>query len=437
MAEVRRQASQTESRELPADLQSYIPAVTPDFAAPYYLKPLTDLFERARRGEEVRAIVSTPPQHGKSQTCLHALNWLIQDNPKKRHGFATYAQRFAQDQSKIARRVAHRAGVQLDSESADRWGTHEGGGVIFTGVGGPLTGHAIDGVLVLDDLIKNRVEAESKLIRDRAMEWLSSVALTRVHPGASVIFIATRWHPDDPHGRLLKQGWEYVKLPAISDDGEALWPEGRPLDWLERQRDVSGMSEYDWWALYMCEPRPRGGALFRDVHYYDELPQDGSYRTGCGADWAYTAKTHADYSVAVEGRMYGQDLYLTNMIRAQVEAPEFAARLQGIEAREVHSFMSGTEKALEQFIRKTLGIKIRMLPTTGDKFVRAQDVATAWNHGGVLVPRNAPWAKDLLEEVLAFTGVSDTHDDIVDALAGLHRAFRRGAVTAVQKPDWL
>jgi len=52
-----------------------------------------------------------------------------------------------------------------------------------------------------------------------------------------------------------------------------------------------------------------------------------------------------------------------------------------------------------------------------DKFVRAQAVAAAWSRGDVLLPARAPWLDTFLSEVMSFTGVSDTHDDQVDALA--------------------
>jgi predicted phage terminase large subunit-like protein len=53
----------------------------------------------------------------------------------------------------------------------------------------------------------------------------------------------------------------------------------------------------------------------------------------------------------------------------------------------------------------------------GDKFIRAQPVAAAWNAGKVLVPRSAPWLEAFIAEVCGFTGIDDDHDDQVDALA--------------------
>lgn len=402
----------------PPPLLDFIPAVYPGFARPEHLRPLIELLERARH-ESVRAVVSTPPQHGKSRSLLAALVWLMLHAPHRRHVYATYAQQFARDQSYIARLAAERAGLMLEAESLDRWRTAAGGGLMYTGVGGPLTGSAVDGLMVVDDPVKNRLEAESALYRERTWEWFTSAALTRVHPGASVVVVATRWHPDDLSGRLIKRGWEYVNLPAIDAAGNALWPEHRPLAWLEAQRAEIG--EYDWAALYLGEPRPRGGVVFGDTHYYDALP-DGPYREAWGADWAYTASARADYSVALQGRLYGDRLYLTDMVRVQSEVPAFLARLRAKGVTRVTSYMSGTEKAIEQFFARE-GVSVVRLTATGDKYARAQPVAAAWNAGRVLVPRGAPWAATLQDELLSFTGVADRHDDIVDALASLHAAL--------------
>ena len=398
----------------PPPLLEFIPHAYPGFSKPEHLKPLLELLERSKT-ESVRAVISTPPQHAKSRTILAALIWLLLQDSTKRHGYVSYAQQFARDQSYIARTAAQQTGLELSAESLDRWRTPAGGGLMFSGVGGPLTGSAIDGLLVVDDAVKNRQEAESALYRERTWEWFTSAALTRVHPGGSVICVATRWHQEDLSGRLIKQGWENVNLPAINSNGDALWPEQRPLEWLEGQRAQIG--EYDFAALYQGEPRPRGGAVFRDAFYYDELPTTG-YREAWGVDWAYTASSRADYSVALQGRVYGDMLYLTDMVRQQSEVPAFLAALKAKGVKKVSSYMSGTEKAIEQFLGRE-GLHVNRLNATGDKFTRAQPSAAAWNTGRILLPRNAPWVQPLLSELLGFSGVGDAHDDIVDALASL------------------
>ncbi len=135
----------------------------------------------------------------------------------------------------------------------------------------------------------------------------------------------------------------------------------------------------------------------------------GPYRHGVGGDFAYTSSTKADYSVAIEGRAYGEDLYLTDMLRAQVEVPEWLALLRARGMRTLTAYMGGTEKAIEQMARRE-GVNVIKLPALKDKFTRAQPVAAAWNTGRVFVPRNAVWVDDLLSELLEFSGEGDKHE---------------------------
>jgi predicted phage terminase large subunit-like protein len=389
------------------------------------VKVITELVERSTR-EEVRAVVSMPPRHGKTSTFLHAFAWLLTLDPRLTHAFATYAQELANSKSRTARRIARDAGVQLadDAQTVREWRTRAGGGLLATGVGGPLTGQGITGLGVVDDPVKNRQEAESALIRDRVWEWFTDVFYTRLEPGASAIVVATRWHQDDLSGRLLADGWEGINLPALDDDGLALWPERYPVDRLEGIRAQVG--EYTWASLYQGQPVPRGGSVFNAPTTYDALPQ-GAYREAVGFDAAYTARSHADYSVALTGRLVGDTIYLTGMLRQQAEAGQFLDHLTARGIKRVTWFRSGTEKGLEAFMRRA-GVQVDAITATGDKFARATPAAAAWNAGRIAVPahgteHHGPWVDTLLDEITSFTGLGDAHDDIVDALAALHHAL--------------
>lgn len=395
-------------------------AQSPGLERPEHLEQLTDLFERIAAGETVKALIATPPQHGKSQTVLHGLVWLLSKLPAKRNAYATYAQTFSRDQSMLAHRVAENHGLSLGRSTLDRWVTPAGGGVVWTSRGGPLTGYAIDGVLIVDDLLKDREEANSSLIRKKAMGWLSSAAFTRMHPGASVVLIATRWHLDDPTGQLLqREGWEYVKLPAISTEGEALWPSHRPLAWLEEQHKQ--LLAADWSALYMCEPIAEGSQVFGPATTYPSLPEV-PYREAHGFDAAYTAKTSADWTVTITGRLIDGRIYVTNLIRHQAEPMTYIPLMRASGVQHVTWYRSGTERGLEELLKRE-GIRVTAIPATGDKLARAIGAATAWNRGEILLPAGAPWSTTITSELSQFTGQGDQHDDIVDALSALHHAL--------------
>lgn len=164
-----------------------------------------------------------------------------------------------------------------DSAAANQWNTRAEGGMVTAGAGGAITGRGAD-LFIIDDPYKNRQDADSPLIRRRVWEWWESTARTRLEPDAVVVLVQTRWHEDDIGGRLIRDGWPVIRLPAIADHldhngdpcggdplgrqvGEALWPDrydAAALD--EIRRDVGA---YVWGALFQALPSPpEGGGLW-------------------------------------------------------------------------------------------------------------------------------------------------------------------------------
>lgn len=389
---------------------------------PTHLAPLVELLEAAET-EPVRALVSVPPRCGKTETLLAAIAWRLTRHPEHAIAYASYSSDLARSKSRLARDYARMSDVGLrdDTNSVGEWRTTDGGGMLAMGVGAGLTGHGAN-TLIIDDPTKNRAEAESSRIRDSIYEWFTSTAMTRVEPGGSVIVCHTRWHPDDLIGRLERDAavrWTRINLPAINDEGEALWPSRWPVDAMLRRKAEVG--EYDWASLYQGHPRPRGGSVFRDVVLCDEAPSRG-YKVSIGIDLAYSTRTHSDYSVAVVMAESGGVYYVLDVIRAQVEAPAFRNALDRLRSRyptaKPRWYCAGPERGVADLMGE-----IDARACTADKFVRAQPVAAAWNAGSIQVVRGGQWLDAFVREVTAFTGVADSHDDQVDALAAAFDAF--------------
>ena len=267
---------------------------------------------------------------------------------------------------------------------------------------------------IVDDPIKNRVEAESATYRSRLGDWFRDVLMTRIEPGGSVFVFMTRWHPDDLIGELVKEGFEYINLKALDDEGQALWPERWSAEAMRARREDVG--EYTWASLYQGEPRARGGRVFGDVHTYEALP--ATYRGAHGLDVSYSAKTSSDYTVVVRMVRAGDTYFVTDMQRWQLHPTASEPKLKAL--AELHPaegwrwYLSGTEQGSAGFLRKAVP-RLKALPAVADKFVRAIKYAAAWNAGRVLVPTSAPWLDAFLSEHAGFTGVNDVHDDIIDA----------------------
>jgi hypothetical protein len=416
--------------------------VSPRFLRPEHFAAYASKLELGVGGG-LRLVFAAPPQHGKSETTLHGLAWHCLRQPTKRHAYITYS-------LGRARRMARKFKNILAALGIVAGGTLEclflpgGGQVLFTSIDGGITGEPVDGVCLIDDPFKNRKEADSSARRRVVEESYRDNIETRVHPGASIFLLATRWHPEDLSGVLIKDGWENINLPAIAENdndpngrkrGEPLFPRLWSLEDLQKKKAAVG--EHTWASLYQGRPRPRGGKVFRDAHFYQKLPE--RYRGGFGLDLAFTAKTNADHSVCAEvwreppskpGEL--ARYYLVHVDMAQVEAPEFALTLKARNTKRPAFRMywrsSGTEKGSGQFLKK-IGLPLRMKPPLGDKFVSAQGVAAAWNSGRFLLPDEEafPKEKDWLYRVIDlfqnFTGIGDEEDDVIDACGNVHDAL--------------
>lgn len=429
-------------------LRQYMARVSPHLKPVRHLEPVLDVFERTRR-ERVRAIIAMPPRHGKTATALHGVAYRVHRDPVLRHAYATYGDSLSVSGSRTMRRIAKFGGVDLakDAAALHDWRTEHDGGVLATGVGGPLTGKGVTGIALIDDAFKNRKEAESKLRRDNVWEWFTDVVWTRLEDDASCIVIGTMWHPDDLINRLLTRGaeedgvpFELIRLPARAEAndllgravGDPLWPEkfgDRKLRDIEKV-----LGAYSWASLYQQRPRPRGTTVFAEPGRFKlaDFRLDGHRLCVC-ADPAATARTTSDYTaalvLAVRGFGANETGWLLGHIRGQWEIPDnpheqsigVVSRLRHLQQQwgvaVVVEAVAGF-KAVPQMLRAVdPNLRVVEAPAVVDKFTRAQPAAAAWNSGRLLVPTDAPWSAALIKRMQAFTGNDDPEDDEVDALS--------------------
>lgn len=424
----------------PDSLLEFIATWNIGYEQPLHLRPFVDGLWRATQGQRVRMLITVPPRHGKTETVLNFIAWYLLQRPWDAIAYVTYAAELAASKSRHARDIALRVGIPLraDSQSAKEWRTTDDGGLLATGIGGPLVGHGVK-ILIVDDPTKNREQAESTLLRERNYQWFTSTATTRVEPGGSIFVVHQRWHDDDLIGRLEQTGaWEQVKLQAVDTQGNALWPNRWPLPELQSKQEEVG--PYDWASLFQGEPRPRGGRLFGEPGRYDleKLDLDGA-RLAIGVDPAATATTSSDHSVAVvlAAKWFGkmQRVYVLEVFREQVSIPDLVrqlVRMQQSWGCSAYIESVGGFRAVAQVMREIdPRLKIVEVTPVADKFTRALPAAAAWTAQKILVPAgSAPWILTFLDEVMKFTGVRDTRDDQVDAMVHAFKAIDRRQVTA-------
>lgn len=417
------------------DFLGCVPRLSPHLSEPYWLAPLADVLRRmflasCGLGPPVRACVSVPSQHGKTSEIEAALITWIEHRLQDSLLYVTYNEDSARDRGREMRDLAQVAGIPIrdDSRSIVTWDTPQGGGIRCRAlVGGQITGMKGLRCIVIDDPYKDRAQAESAAWRKQVRQALTGNVISRLHPRTSVLINHTRWHEDDLIGWLKKSHpdrWEFHNLPAINDAGEALWPEGQPLSLLAEKRE---MSEYDWWSIYMGQPRSREGKVFQGVRYFDTLPSHR--RVAIGVDLAYSGKTSADWCVAVVMAESAGRYYVLDVIRRQVSAPVFAASLIQLQRSYpgAPTLMYASGKDWEQVeVMKKLGVSISAKRASADKFTRAQPLSAAWNdrvspagiierEGLVYLQAGAAWLGQYTSVLMDFSGKGDDHDDDVDA----------------------
>lgn len=350
-----------------------------------------------------------------------------------------------------------------ESQSAESWLTSAGGGYVAAGVGGGITGKGAH-VLVIDDPVKNREEAESALVQEQVYDWYTSTAYTRLAPGGGVLLIMTRWSDNDLAGKLLvemaKGGeqWEVVKYPAIAeedelyrDKGEALHPERYDLAALKRIERAVGPR--DWSALYQQNPVPDTGAYFTTSMFreYNRSEIDHkSMKFYQAWDLAIGKDDRNDFTVGITVGIDRLDnIYIVDIVRDKLDGGQIVEKI--LDSYQLwRPAMVGIEKghiemAIGPFLRKRVAERklheayFHDLRTgRRDKEARSRAIQGRMQQGKVFFPKDAPFYSALRGELLRFP--SGEHDDQVDALAWIGLMMAEFSIVPMPsdkaKPGW-
>lgn len=403
--------------------------------------------ERLSRGDIDRLMVLMPPGSAKSTyaSVLFPAWWFTQ-HPDSAVIAASHTSDLASQFGRGVRDLVDEHGKRLGyslvpgHRAATDWSTTTNGQYFATGVRGPITGRRAD-LLIIDDPVKSRAEADSKTHRDHLWDWFRSDLTTRLKPRGRITLIMTRWHEDDLGGRLLANEpgeWHTLRLPAIADGhddrlgrapGEALWPEWEDVAALERKRRSIG--ERAWSALFQQTPRPPGGVLFKANRftYADAAPPLDGGRTvrawdfaatsaldGGDPDWTVGLKLHrtesGSYLVLDVVRLRGSPAEVNDalLVTARADGPHVTIGIPQDPA-------AAGKIAVRQFAALLAGFRFVSSPEKGSKAARAEIVAAQVECGNMSILR-AAWNHVFIDELSSFP--LGRKDDQVDALS---RAF--------------
>ena len=305
------------------------------------------------------------------------------------------------------------------------------------GVGGGITGKGCD-ILIIDDPIKNRQEANSENTRKKIFDWYSSTAYTRLSPIGGVIMMCTRWHLDDLIGKVLndknQKPFHVISYPAIAEhdephrkQGEALHPERFSLEILNEIK--STLSASDWLSLYQQRPTPEGGAIFEvsKLRYFDESSEPKRFDQIVGS-WDMTFKENktSDFVVGQLWGRKGSEFYLLDMVRDRMDFVKtlkvfinFANKHKNCNCWLVEDKANGT--AIISTLKKHISGIIPITPKES-KQERAYAITPYLEAGNIFFPKNQKFTKDLEEEMLQFP--AGVHDDTVDSMTQALNYFR-------------
>lgn len=447
------------------DYEFYVQYTNDNYRHGEHTKYICSILQKAVDEKNKRLIISMPPQHSKSYTITETLpSYYLGTNKNDRvivTGYSnTFAQRFGRrNKEKIKKYGNDIFGIQLNNKTADSEWNIKGKGkktyqgrMLSSGLGGQITGEGAN-LLIIDDPIKNRQEANSKTYRDRIWnEWESTLS-TRLAEDAVVIVIMTRWHEDDLAGRLIEnEGFEYINLPALAEEndiidreeGQALWPWKYSRKYLETRKER--LSAKVWNSLYQGKPSIEEGTQFKSSYYQYFSEKANTYilhsidedikvlKNKCivfqTIDTAIKTGKKNDYTVISTWALtLNHTLLLLNVYRARVEVPDlynilisqrlrWNARIQFVEDK-----ASGS--GLIQKARKK-GKPVIPLKADTDKITRSFDISTMYENGMVFHKKGTAWINDYEDELNKFP--DGAHDDMADTASYAGIIVERGLI---------
>lgn len=454
---IRRAENELKIREARNNLLSFISVTYKDYKIGWvhqeicqtldlFLKDLID-------GKRPRLIITMPPRSGKSEIVSRRFPaYFLGKYPDLSIISVSYSASLAEDFSRDVQRIIDSdeykkifPNTKLSDKkdknykrTSDFFEIVDHKGVYCSaGVGGSITGKGCD-ILIIDDPIKNRQEANSETVRKKIYDWYSSTAYTRLSPIGGVIMMCTRWHLDDLIGKVLsdknQKPFHVISYPAIAEhdephrkQGEALHSERFSLEILNEIK--STLSTADWLSLYQQKPVPEGGAIFETskIRYYDETSEPKRFDQVVGS-WDMTFKENktSDFVVGQLWGRKGSEFYLLDMVRDRMDFVKtlkvfinFANKHKNCNCWLVEDKANGT--AIISTLKKHISGIIPITPKES-KQERAYAITPYLEAGNIFFPKNQNFTKDLEEEMLQFP--AGAHDDTVDSMTQALNYFR-------------
>lgn len=407
---------------------------------------LANALERVEKGELKRLIVNMPPRHGKSE--LISVNfpaWCMGLDKDRSIIAASYGADLATDFGRKVRNIMDSQEYKLlfntrlaeDAKAKGSWATNGKGEYNAVGVGGAITGKG-GAIVIIDDPVKNRDEADSEVNSEKVWDWYKSTLRTRLTPDGAVVLVSTRWKDDDLTGRILEEQelssgeeWEVITLPAIAEkdekfrkEGEALWADYYTIENLANTKLDIG--NYEFASQYQQNPVNRETQIFKDELFIPiEMEEVKKKITNCyiTIDSALSKKKKSDNTGVCINWVDGENVWYFKAYKVRVGPTELIDLI--FDLHKVYNPQSiGLEEtlmtqAIDPFLTVEMG-KRNKFPTMVklkhggvNKEVRIKGLLPRYERGHILHIKGQ--CRDLENELVRFP--SSAHDDVMDSAA--------------------
>ena len=196
-------------------------------------------------------VIVAPPGSIKTRTLMGACAWWLGRDPSCHVAYVCNSEPKAQERSMVIRDLMERSpqfrAVFPDClpDKTRGWNqsswflkrknlTDNNPSFLAVGMTGDIQGARVHR-FVWDD-INDDDNMRSELQRNQLKVKLETIHLPRMDDPAlgRGIMISNRFHEDDSAQWAIDQGWTYIHIPAINEEGESYWPERWPRERLER-----------------------------------------------------------------------------------------------------------------------------------------------------------------------------------------------------------
>jgi len=317
------------------DFFTYATLLAPDFYKEdrKYLVEISNTLEDFMDSSDNILVLNVPPRHGKSRTLSLFSSWLFGRDKSMKIMTGSYNERLATQFSKGVRNAIMTTKADEDitvfndifpnvhvayGEATQNLWALDGGysNYLATSPTGTATGFGAR-LIIIDDLIKNSMEAMNERVLDEQWSWFTDTMLSRLENGGKVIIVMTRWSSKDLAGRALsllpEHGYKvkHINMKALQDDGSMLCDEVLSFEQYERLRQT--LSPEIASANYQQEPIDLKGGLYKNFKTYEEHPEFIKV-------WNYTdsADTGTDFHTSIVfGETHDHEAYILDVIHTQ------------------------------------------------------------------------------------------------------------------------